>query len=133
MRKALTVGEIDGYPEYTATALNLFFKGQTIPPAALASGTVGWALAKSLDASNGVTWLAAAPANNTFTVAITKKLSDEKNIKTMADLAKYVNGGGQIEDRRQPGVLLTCRRLPVLREGVRVHRAAVPEGRAGHR
>jgi osmoprotectant transport system substrate-binding protein len=97
VRKALTVGEIDGYPEYTATALNLFFKGQTIPPSALSSGTVGWALAKQLDAANNITWLAASPANNTFTVAIPKTLSDSKNIKTMADLAKYVNGGGTIK------------------------------------
>jgi osmoprotectant transport system substrate-binding protein len=97
VRKALTVGEIDGYPEYTATALNLFFKGQTIPPSALSSGTVGWALAKQLDAANQVTWLAASPANNTFTVAIPKTLSDSKNIKTLADLAKYVNSGGMIK------------------------------------
>lgn len=97
VRKALTVGEIDGYPEYTASALTQFFPGQKIDPAVLKNAEASYALVKSLDASNGVDWLTPAPADNTWAVAIPKKLADQKNIKTLADWAAYIKAGNPVK------------------------------------
>jgi osmoprotectant transport system substrate-binding protein len=97
VRKALTVGEIDGYPEYTATALTQFFPGVTIDPAILKNAAESYAKVKSLDASNGVDWLTPAPADNTWAVAIPKTLSDSKNIKTLADWAAYIKAGNPVK------------------------------------
>ena len=98
VRKALTVGEIDGYPEYTASALTQFFPGSTIPTDTLKNAAKSYALVAGLDLSkNQIVWLPPAPANNTWAVAIPAKLSKDKNIKTLADWAKYINGGGAVK------------------------------------
>jgi osmoprotectant transport system substrate-binding protein len=92
VRKALLAGEIDLYPEYTGTALGVFFKGTTA--ATLTRDAVkGFAKAKELDAKNGIVWLNAAPANNTWAIAVPQALATKENLKTMADLAGYINAG----------------------------------------
>jgi osmoprotectant transport system substrate-binding protein len=97
VRKALTVGEIDGYPEYTATALTQFFPGEKVDPAILKNAALSYAKVKSLDASNSVDWLTPAPADNTWAVAIPKKLAQSKNIKTLADWAAYIKAGNPVK------------------------------------
>lgn len=52
---------------------------------------------KEADEANGVVWLTYAPFNNTDSLAITKEFSDEHNIKSFEDLARYVNDGGDIK------------------------------------
>jgi len=97
VRKALTSGEIDLYPEYTSTALALFFKDQKLDPALTKDAKGGYAKAKELDARNNIVWLAAAPANNTWAIAVPKALAEKEGLKTIADFAKYVNAGKTVK------------------------------------
>ncbi|PZA08927.1 MULTISPECIES: ABC transporter substrate-binding protein [unclassified Meiothermus] len=94
VRKALLSGEIDLYPEYTGTAVTQFFPGEKIDARNAAQA---YAKAKQLDAKNGVVWLAAAPANNTWAIAVPKALADKENLKTIADFARYVNAGKPVK------------------------------------
>lgn len=94
VRKALTSGEIDLYPEYTGTAVTQFFPGEKIDARNAAQA---YAKAKQLDAKNGIVWLAAAPANNTWAIAVPKALADKEKLKTIADFARYVNAGKPVK------------------------------------
>lgn len=97
-RKALIEGQIDVYPEYTGTAINNFFKGETIPANASSDAAKSYETVKALDLKlNNVAWLERAPANNTFAVAVRKDLADKSSLKTLADLAKYLSGGGEFK------------------------------------
>lgn len=94
VRKALVSGEIDLYPEYTGTAVTQFFPGEKIDARNAAQA---YAKAKQLDAKNGIVWLAAAPANNTWAIAVPKALADKEKLKTIADFARYVNAGKPVK------------------------------------
>ncbi|MFZ5991771.1 MAG: ABC transporter substrate-binding protein [Deinococcota bacterium] len=94
VRKALISGEIDLYPEYTGTAVTQFFPGEKIDARNAAQA---YAKAKQLDAKNGIVWLAAAPANNTWAIAVPKALADKEKLKTIADFARYVNAGKPVK------------------------------------
>ena len=98
VRKALVTGQIDAYPEYTASALTQFFAGTKVDPAVLKDAQKSYELVKTLDLTkNQIDWLTPSPANNTWAVAIPQALATSKNIKTLADWAKYVNGGGTVK------------------------------------
>ncbi len=97
VRKALLSGQIDIYPEYTANAVLVFNKEAGGDPSVLSSADKTYKAAKALDAANGVVWLAAAPANNTWAVSLPKAFADANNIKTMADWAAYINKGGTVK------------------------------------
>lgn len=94
VRKALLAGEIDIYPEYTGNAA--YFHNEADSPV-WKDAKAGWARAKELDAADGVVWLAAAPANNTWAIAVRKDLADSKKLSTMSDLGRYVSAGGAIK------------------------------------
>ncbi|MBB6096926.1 osmoprotectant transport system substrate-binding protein [Deinobacterium chartae] len=102
VRKALLAGEIDIYPEYTGTALNVFFPRQQIDAAAFKDPKKSYATAKRLDAANGVTWLTPAAANNTWAVAVPRKLATENRLKSLADLARYLKDGGRFKIAGSP-------------------------------
>lgn len=96
VRAALLAGEIDLYPEYTGTALTFF------PDADLAEGVSTnaerlYETVKELDARNGVVWLGRSPANNTWAIAVPATLATEHDLTTIADLARYVNAGGEFK------------------------------------
>ena len=93
VRKAITAGEIDIYPEYTGNAAFFFNKPED---PAWKDQAKGYALAKSLDYdANKIVWLTAAPANNTWAIAVRKDVADKNKLKTMSDFGKWVAGGGQ--------------------------------------
>ncbi|HEY5540025.1 MAG TPA: glycine betaine ABC transporter substrate-binding protein [Coriobacteriia bacterium] len=94
VRQALLDGQIDIYPEYTANGPLTFHSDVKVDPSVLQSATLTYQTAKSEDASLGIAWLQPAPANNTWAVALPKAFSDSNNIKSLADLAAYVNKGG---------------------------------------
>ena len=95
VRKALLQGEIDMYPEYTGTAIYLLTEaGQKIPATTSQKARLAYTTVRSLDLKvNKVVWLGAAPANNTWAIAVPKKLAQAEGLKTIADLAKYLNAG----------------------------------------
>ncbi len=98
VRKALLSGQIDIYPEYTANAILVFNKDAVgSDPTVLSSADKTYQAAKTLDAANGVVWLAAAPANNTWAVGLPKAFADANNLKSMTDWAAYINKGGTVK------------------------------------
>lgn len=95
VREAITAGQIDIYPEYTGNAA--FFFNKADDPlwndAALA-----YEEAKKLDYdANKIVWLAPAPANNTWAVAVRKDIADANSLTTFTELGAYIAGGGEIK------------------------------------
>lgn len=95
VRKAIMSGEIDIYPEYTGNGA-YFFHGTD--PSVWKNAKAGYELVKKLDfEKNKIVWLTPAPADNTWAIAVTKKLSSSHNITTLAEFGSYIRNGGQIK------------------------------------
>lgn len=93
VRKALLEGEIDLYPEYTGNAPYLI-KDVKFEAGIFKDTQKGYAAGAKADLEkNKIVWLKPAPANNTYTIALPKKLAEAEKIKSMADLAGYINAG----------------------------------------
>jgi osmoprotectant transport system substrate-binding protein len=93
VRAAILAGQIDLYPEYTGNGA-LFFHLEADP--VWKDGTRGAAKVAALDReTNQLVWLAAAPANNTWVIAVRHDLAESRGLKTMDDFAKYVAQGGR--------------------------------------
>jgi len=95
VRGALLAGEIDLYPEYTGNGA--FFHGDEKNPA-WKQLDAGWQRIKSLDADkHKLAWLAPAPANNTWAIALRKDVASTNQLKTLADFGRWVSGGGKVK------------------------------------
>jgi len=95
VRKAITSGELDIYPEYTGNGA--FFFGEENSDV-WKDARKGWERVKQLDKEkNNIVWLNSAPANNTWAIAIPKALADKEKLKTLDDFAVYVNRGGTVK------------------------------------
>jgi osmoprotectant transport system substrate-binding protein len=95
VRKALLSGEIDIYPEYTGNGA-IFFPSTN--PDVYKNAELGYETVKKLDLEkNKIVWLQPAPADNTWGIAVTDALSSKNDIKSIADFARYVNGGGTVK------------------------------------
>lgn len=95
VRKALLSGQIDIYPEYTGNAA--FFFTEADSPV-YKNAAAGFARAAKLDrAENKIIWLPAAPANNTWAIAVRADLSEKYALKTMSDFGKFIAGGGTVK------------------------------------
>jgi osmoprotectant transport system substrate-binding protein len=97
VRQALLTGQIDIYPEYTANAIEIFHKDAAVDPAVLRDATETYDTAKMLDEADGVVWLARAPANNTWAVAVPRQFSEANKITSMDQWAAYINKGGTVK------------------------------------
>lgn len=92
VRKALIAGELDIYPEYTGNGA--FFFSEADSPV-WKDPEQGYKRVKELDlAQNNLVWLAPARANNTWALAVRKDLAGKAGLRTLSDLATYVNNGG---------------------------------------
>lgn len=87
VRSALLAGEIDLYPEYTGNVA--FFSGTESDPA-WKTGAQAYERAVRFDAAKGLVWLARAPANNTWLIAVQGELARARHLATMADFADAV-------------------------------------------
>ena len=94
VRQAILAGEIDIYPEYTGNAA--FFHGEADSPVWM-DARAGWTRAGQLDAPQGLTWLASAPANNTWAIAVRGDLARSAGLVTMSDFGRYVAAGGSVK------------------------------------
>jgi osmoprotectant transport system substrate-binding protein len=95
IRQAMLSGEIDIYPEYTGNGAVFFpdVDANTWKNAEQSFQTV-----KDLDNKrNNIIWLQPAPANNTWAIAIPVSLSEKEGIRSLEDLASYVNNSGYIK------------------------------------
>jgi osmoprotectant transport system substrate-binding protein len=94
VRAAIIAGQIDIYPEYTGNGA-LFFHLEADP--AWKDWARGKTKVSSLDLErNHIVWLAPAPANNTWVIAVRRDVAAANQLKTMSDLARYLAGGGRI-------------------------------------
>ena len=95
VRAALMAGQIDIYPEYTGNGA-LFYHRESDP--VWKNWAKGAAEIARLDRErNHLIWLAAAPANNTWTIVVRRDLAQRHGLGSMADFARYANGGGRIK------------------------------------
>ncbi|WP_350242273.1 glycine betaine ABC transporter substrate-binding protein [Deinococcus sonorensis] len=100
-RKAILAGEIDTYAEYTGNAVYLFPTAK-IPATDAGNPTRIYALARQLDSKQGITWLKPANANNTWVVALPEAFASKNKLKSLADLASYLKGGGTFKIAGSP-------------------------------
>lgn len=96
VREALLAGEIDLYPEYTGSALT-FYPDADVAADLSTQPDALYEKVKELDAEAGVTDLGRSPANNTWAIAVPQALADENGLESVADLATYVNDGGEFK------------------------------------
>ncbi|MCC7325794.1 MAG: ABC transporter substrate-binding protein [Burkholderiales bacterium] len=95
LRGAITSGEIDIYPEYTGNGA--FFFGDENNPT-WKSAKAGYERVKALDfEKNKVVWLAPAPANNTWAIAVRKDVAATDKLQSLADLGRWISDGGQFK------------------------------------
>lgn len=95
LRKSIMSGEIDIYPEYTGNGA-FFYSGSD--SSVWKNLEAGYETIKKLDYEAGkIVWLSPAPANNTWAIAIRKDLANAQGLKSLSDLADYVNGGGTVK------------------------------------
>nr|WP_114564001.1 ABC transporter substrate-binding protein [Ephemeroptericola cinctiostellae] len=92
VRYALTSGEIDIYPEYTGSGAFIFNDEKNL---AWKNPKEAYDLVKKLDYDkNKLVWLQAAPANNTWAIAVRSDLAEAHHLKTLEDLKQYLDSGG---------------------------------------
>ena len=95
VRGALVAGEIDLYPEYTGNGA--FFHADEKNPA-WKKLDAGYARIKALDADkHALVWLAPAPANNTWAIAVRKDVATAQHLKSLADFGRWVAAGGKVK------------------------------------
>ena len=95
VRKAITAGEIDIYPEYTGNAAFFFAKADD---PLWKDAAKAYETAKKLDYdANKIVWLTPAPADNTWGIALRKDVAGPGKLATLSDFGKYVAGGGQVK------------------------------------
>jgi osmoprotectant transport system substrate-binding protein len=94
LRSAILAGEIDAYPEYTGNGA-LFYSLQSDP--AWQSAERGYARIKALDgARRNLAWLAPAPADNSWVIAVRRDVATENQLASMEDFARWVEAGGGV-------------------------------------
>jgi osmoprotectant transport system substrate-binding protein len=94
VRTALLAGEIDIYPEYTGNA-GYFFNIDSDP--LWKNARAAYEKARDLDAANGLVWLAPAPADNTWGIAVRGDVAASQKLATLEDFARWANGGGDVK------------------------------------
>ena len=95
MRGAITAGEIDIYPEYTGNGA-FFFSDESNP--AWKNAKAGFDRVSALDLEkNKIVWLSAAPANNTWAIAVRKDLASANKLVSLEDMGRWISAGGQFK------------------------------------
>jgi osmoprotectant transport system substrate-binding protein len=114
VRKAITAGEIDIYPEYTGNG-EFFFQGTD--PAVWKDEMKGYQAVKKLDMDkNGIVWLTPAPANNTWAIAVRKDVAQKEKLATLDDMARYVNAGGKVKLAGSEEFITSAAALPAFQK-----------------
>lgn len=95
LREAILAGEIDIYPEYTGNAA--FFFNRADEPI-WQDAAAGYQAARQLDEeANDIVWLAPAPANNTWGVALRSEVAEQAGVSTFSQFGEWVSGGGEVK------------------------------------
>ncbi|MBP2028276.1 osmoprotectant transport system substrate-binding protein [Acetoanaerobium pronyense] len=87
VRSALLNSEIDVYWEYTGTGWLMHLQNDE----AITNPQEAYDRVKEADLENEIVWLDYAPFNNTYTIMMNRDQSEELGIRTISDMADYVN------------------------------------------
>lgn len=87
LQTALLKGDIDMYPEYTGTGVQVVLK-HTQP---IANAKKAYNFVKKGYRKFHLTWLDQSPMNDTNAVAVTKAFASKNHLKTLSDLAKIAS------------------------------------------
>ncbi len=96
--EAMKVGDVDLYPEYTSTGLLAIL--QQTPPAGNDRQAIYDMVKAGYESELQLTWLDAAPFNNTQALAVTQETSDQYDltkVSQLVDLAPQLRIGGAPE------------------------------------
>jgi osmoprotectant transport system substrate-binding protein len=95
VRQAMLAGQVDLYPEYTGDGA-IFFARESDP--AWHDAAQAYALVKQIDREkNNIVWLTAAPADNSWAIAVRRDLAQAQHLTSLADFARYANAGGRVK------------------------------------
>jgi osmoprotectant transport system substrate-binding protein len=95
LRKALEAGEVDLVIDYTGSGQ---YYGAVADEATWSDAQLGYEATKAFDkTTNNIEWLAPSKANNTEMFAVKQEFAQANGLKTVADLANYINGGGTVK------------------------------------
>lgn len=95
-REAVKSGDADAMYEYTGTAW-ITYLGNSTP---IANPEKQWEAVRKADAKNGLTWLPAAPLNNTYALAMNQANYRKYKTKTLSDVAAL--------SKKNPGAVTLC-------------------------
>ncbi|CAL9557529.1 glycine betaine ABC transporter substrate-binding protein [Streptomyces sp. NPDC090994] len=95
-RAAVENGDADATYEYTGTAW-ITYLGNSEP---VPDPHRQWAAVKEADAGNGLTWLPAAPLNNTYALATNQANFEKHRTRTMSEVAAL--------SKEDPGAVTLC-------------------------
>jgi len=88
LRKALENAQVDLYFEYTGTAYMVYYKGKD--RAIFTDSEKIFNFLKSADTEKNLVWLDRFNFNNTYTLMLRKQDTQQFNIQSISDLAKFV-------------------------------------------
>ncbi|VDC26709.1 glycine betaine ABC transporter substrate-binding protein OsmF [Pseudogemmobacter humi] len=114
LRDAIIAGQIDIYPEYTGNAAFFFNEADS---EIWKDAAAGYARAAELDlAANKIVWLPAAPANNTWAIALRGDVAEPNNLKTLTEFGAWVAGGGNVKLAASTEFVTAPAALPAFQE-----------------
>ena len=95
LRAALLSGEVDLVLDYTGSGQ---YYHETESTDAWSDAIAGYELTRDLDQQvNDLVWLTPASANNTEGLAVRRAFAEEHGLKTIGDLAGYINAGKPVK------------------------------------
>lgn len=86
VRSALENGQVDMMWEYTGTALITYMGEEPVVDPEKA-----FEIVKDIDSKNNIHWMNMSKVNNTYALALRSEQSQELGIKSISDLADYIN------------------------------------------
>lgn len=114
MRDAITSGQIDIYPEYTANGAFFFNEADS---EVWKEAQAGFDRVSELDMEqNEIVWLKPAPANNTWAIALRQDLAQENGLETMSQMGEWIAGGGAIKLAASTEFVTSPAALPAFQE-----------------
>lgn len=95
LRDAITSGQVDIYPEYTANGAFFFNEADS---EVWKYAQAGYDRVAQLDLEqNDITWLTPSPANNTWAIALRQDVADENDLTTMTGFGEWIAAGGNVK------------------------------------
>ncbi|MFN4060017.1 ABC transporter substrate-binding protein [Paracoccus hibiscisoli] len=114
MRDAITSGQIDIYPEYTANGAFFFNEADS---EVWKDAQAGFDRVSELDMEqNEIVWLKPSPANNTWAIALRQDLAQENGLETMSQMGEWIAGGGAIKLAASTEFVTSAAALPAFQE-----------------